>query len=108
MWAEEDALGGYVSHEVDVDHFAPDLVFLEGSLDVVPLAGGGGRVFPFSSVHDESGRVAWSNLFDEVGRKEGAIAEPTHDVELLWLVLGLGWPFPIFLVGDPSADVAAG
>jgi len=46
-----------MAHGVDVDHFAPNFVLLEGGLNVVSLPGGGGRVFPFSSVHDEAGRV---------------------------------------------------
>ena len=77
-------------------------------MDVVSLSGWGGGVLSLSSVHNESGRVAIANLLDEVWWKEGAVSEPAHDIEFLWLVLGVGWPFPILLVGDPSADVAAG
>ena len=64
--------------------------------------------FSFSSVHDESGRVAGANLFDEVGWEKGTVAEPAHDIQFIRLVLGIGGPFPILLVGNPGTDVATG
>jgi hypothetical protein len=108
LGAEEDALGGNVPQEINVDHLAPDLVLLESSLNCMTLSGGGGGVFPLSSIHNEARRVAGSDLTDETPWKEGTVSEPTDNVELLRLVLGLGRPFPILIIGDPGADVTTG
>jgi hypothetical protein len=97
-----------VPHKINVNHFAPDLVLLEGSLNVVSLPGGGGGVFPLSSIHYEAGRVAGSDLTDETPGEKWTVSKPANDIEFLRLVLGIGRPFPIFLVGDPGADLAAG
>ena len=36
LWAEENALCRHVAHGVNIDHLAPDLVFLEGG-DVIKV-----------------------------------------------------------------------
>ena len=84
-----------MSHEINVDHLAPDLVLLEGGLNVVTLLGGGGGVLFLPPVHDEARWVARANLTDEAPGQEGTVAEPAANVEFLRLVLGDGWPFPI-------------